>query len=271
MNRGLLAKALRESWRGTLVLGVGLAVAEVALAYALLKFQDELSVLWSQITFLQRAFRAIFGADVAGRPGPEMLSAIAWVHPAVFALVWAHAITYCTRIPAGEVDRGTIDVLLGMPVSRWQLYRTETIAWLASGAVILLLGAAGNMFGHLVAAGGARPDPRRLAIVIANLFCLYLAVGGLAWLVSAPSDRRGRAMGVVFAFVLASFLLNYLAQFWSPAERVSFLSLLHYYRPLPILHDGTWPVRDMIILLLSGGGLWTVGGFIFARRDLSTL
>jgi len=46
-------------------------------------------------------------------------------------------------------------------------------------------------------------------LVMANFFGVYLAVGGIAFLVSALSDRRGRAMAVVFAIVLASFLLNF--------------------------------------------------------------
>jgi hypothetical protein len=30
-------------------------------------------------------------------------------------------------------------------------------------------------------------------------------------------------------------------------------------------------VRDLIVLLACGAALWTAGGFIFARRDLSTV
>jgi len=271
MNRGLLAKALRESWPGTLLFGAGLALVEAILAFVLPRFQDQISILWSQVPFIQYLFQALLGADVGGRLGTEVLTCIAWLHPAVLALVWGHATVHCTRVPAGEVDRGTVDVLLGMPLSRWQIYRTEAVLWLASGIAILLMGAAGNILGSLAVAGVLRPDPRRLAGVIANLFGLYFAVGGLAWLVSALSDRRGWAMGVVFAFVLGSFLLNYLAHFWSLADHLSFLSVLHYYRPLPIFRDGAWPVRDIAVLFASGTTLWTAGGLIFARRNLSTL
>jgi ABC-2 type transport system permease protein len=271
MNRGLLAKAWHESWRTTLLIGLGLAIVEALLAYALLGFQDQMSALLSQLAFVQRIFRALLGANLSGRLGPEVLDSMAWVHPVVLALVWAHAILYCTRVPAGEVDRGTIDVLLGLPVSRWQLYCTESVVWILSGIAILFVSAAGNVLGNLFAQGGPRADPWRLAAVIVNLFCLYWAVGGLTWLVSALSDRRGKAMAVVFAFVVGSFLVNFLAQFWSPADRLSFLSVLQYYNPLPIIRDGLWPVRDMIGLLIAGGVLWTAGGLVFARRNLATL
>jgi len=272
MNRGLLAKAVRE-WRlGTLVFGAALMAVEALLALSLLQFQNQISALGSQIPVLQYALRAILGATGTGRDiGPEMIGAIAWVHPVPLALVWAHVLIYCTRVPAGEVDRGTIDILLGLPVSRWQLWRAEMLVWLAAGATVLLMGLAGNVLGNLAVSGGLHTGLRRLAIIFVNGFCLYFAVGGLTWLASAASDRRGRAIAVPFAVVLASFLLAFLAPLWSPAECVSFLSLLHYYAPLAIIRDGVWPVRDMIVLLACGGALWTAGGIVFARRDLSTL
>ena len=271
MNRGLLGKAWRESWLATLFFGAGLALFELLLAYALLDFVDQMSAILTQVKFAQRVFHALLGTNLTDRLGPEVLESIAWVHPAVLALVWAHAIIYCTRVPAGEVDRGTIDVLLGLPVSRWQIYRNESLVWLGSGIAILLLAAAGNVLGRVIAATGPRIDSWRLAALIANLFSLYLAVGGLTWLVSALSDRRGRAMAVVFVFLLGSFLLNFLTQFWSMADRLSFLSLLHYYSPLLIMRDGLWPIRDVIVLFTVGGVLWVAGGVVFSRRDLATL
>ena len=84
------------------------------------------------------------------------------------------------------------------------------------------------------------------------------------------SERRGRAVAVVFAMVLASFFLNVLAQFWSVAERLSFLSVLHYYKPFAILQEAAWPVKDMLILGCCGAVLWSAGGFIFARRNICT-
>jgi hypothetical protein len=76
---------------------------------------------------------------------------------------------------------------------------------------------------------------------------------------------------VVFVIVVASFLLNYLAQFWEPAQKFAPLGMLRYYRPLFIFRDGAWPWRDIVILLGAGALLWITGGIIFARRDLSTL
>ena len=69
--------------------------------------------------------------------------------------------------------------------------------------------------------------------------------------------------------VLPAVLL--LAQFWEPAEKVAFLGILDYYRPLFIMRDGVWPLRDMAVLLGAAAVLWTAAGVLFARRDVCTV
>ncbi len=268
MNRGLIIRALRETWPATALFGLALLAAETAVSFVLPRFQAQLSQQWLQLPFVQSIIKAMVGADVSGGIGPEIFTSIPWVHPVVLAVFWAHAIVFCTRVPSGEVDRGTIDVLLSLPVTRWTLHTSETAAWLISAAAIIALATIGNALGSTLAE--VRWEPARIAVVLVNLTCLYAAVGAIAWFLSALSDRRGRAMAAAFIVVVVSFLLNYLAQFWQPLEHIAFLSLLKYYQPLWALKDGAWPIRDIAILAGIAIAFWTAAGVISARRDLTT-
>jgi hypothetical protein len=107
--------------------------------------------------------------------------------------------------------------------------------------------------------------------VLVNLFGVYVAVGGIACLASAVSDRRGPAIGFVFTVVLASFLLNFLARFWEPAERFAFPGLLNYYRPNTILSDGVLSLGHVSALFGFGLVLWIAGGVALARRSICTV
>jgi hypothetical protein len=78
-------------------------------------------------------------------------------------------------------------------------------------------------------------------------------------------------MTTVFLVLLALFLLNYLAPFWQPLEKVVFLNPLHYHRPIGILASGAWPWRDLGILLGAGASMWLGAGVVFAIRDLRTV
>jgi ABC-2 type transport system permease protein len=271
MNRGILYKSFRETVWITLVFGVGLAALEAMLTGVIPVVFKEIPTQWLEVVFVQNMLRGLLGTDVGGVLGPTVIAAIPWVHPIALAMVWALEISLCTRLPAGEIDRGTIDILLSFPVSRIGIYLSETLVWLGAGAVVIALGLAGNTLGTWIAGPAWRVAPSLLLMMAGNLFCLYVAVGGVACLVSSMSDRRGRAVGVVFAIVLASFLLNFLAQFWDPARRLSFLSVLSYHRPMVILRDGGWPVRDMVVLLSVGAACAAAGAAVFVRRDIRTV
>ena len=271
MNMGLMLKAALEIWPVTLMCGGLLFGVEAVLAYVLPTFQSQFSTGMLQIEFVQSLVGAMLGVDASEAAGPQAFMAFPWVHPVVLALIWSHAMICCTRMPVGEIDRGTIDLTLTLPLTRWNVLRSETLVWILAGIVVLGLGLGGYLTGRSYVQADARPDVGRTLIVLMNCFCLYLAVGGLSWCVSASFDRRGPALALVFGILLASFLLNFLGPFWSVAKRFSFLGLLDYYRPMIILRDGVVPWNNMAVLLGVAFILWTAAGVIFSRRDICTV
>jgi ABC-2 type transport system permease protein len=214
---------------------------------------------------------ALLGSDLGEEISARMLQSIVWVHPVVLALVWAQEIVHCTRLPAGEIDRGTIDVLFGFPVSRRAVYVCDSLVWLAAGMLLLAAG----FLGHWVAAQtmpeDMRPALARVLLVLLNFYGVFVAVGGVAYLTSSLCSRQGRAVAVVFAIVLSSFLLSFLAQFWEPAEKVDFLSVLHFYQPAEVLRSGVLPTCDLVVLFAFGIITWALGGEILARRSICTV
>jgi len=270
MNRGLMLKAAREALSITVICAGLLFLMEVFLAYALPEFEEQLAGGLMQIAFLERIISAILGTEVGTQLSGEAFASIVWVHPTILALVWAHALIHCTRMLAGEIDRGTADLLLTLPVSRWELLVSETVVWVASGAVVLMSVFAGNVIGILVVSGPGDLSYGVRGITLVNLAALYLAVGGMAWFISSMSDRRGVALTTLFSLLVVSLLVNYLAQFWRPAERVSFLSILNYYRPMDIFQQASWPLGDIAVLLAVGVTFWIAAGKVLTRRNIHT-
>ncbi len=271
MNLGLIAKTIREVWVATLLYALALLAIEALFAHIIPSFYRELSDEWLELDFVKDMFKGLFGTEVGSLVGPGVIGAISWVHPLVLALILAYEITHCTRLPVGEIDRGTIDVLLGLPVSRMRVYVCESAVWLISGVMILGLGLVGNLVGTWTASSEHQSDLRALIVVVTNLYCLYIAVGGIAYLVSSVCDRRGRAIGIILTVMIISFLLNFLAQFSGFVKSISFLSVLSYYKPLFILREPSWPWADMLVLLAVGVIGWALGAAVFSRRDICTV
>jgi ABC-2 type transport system permease protein len=271
MMRGLFTKALYEIGPTTLLFCFSLLAVMSLLTYVLPQFQEGLGGVLDQLPFAKSMLTALLGTELGEEITARSMQILLWVHPVVLALVWTHEIVLCTRMPAGEIDRGTIDVLLGLPVSRRAVYFCESAVWLITGLLVLGMGLLGHRLAAPAMPAEIRPELSRVLLVMANLYCVYVAVGGIGFLVSSLSDRRGRAMAVVFGIVLASFLLNFVAQFWEPARQFAFLSVMKYYQPAQILRSGDFPIRDVAVLLSVGATAWLLGGEVVARRSLCTV
>ncbi len=272
MNLGLIYKSIRETWLLTLVCGIGVMLFETLIAFVLITNAAQFQEMWSKMPeFITKLITAMLGTNISELANPQQLVALAWVHPVVLAMLWAHEITFCTRVPAGEVDRGTSDILLGWPVTRWQVMVSESVVWMVSGAFLVGLATVGNVLGETIAGVSSRTPVERLLPILCNLYAMYLAVGGLAWLTSTLTDRRGRAIAVAFGVVVISFLVNFLVPFWEPAQNFAFLSVLNYYQPFEMLNAGGWPLTNIFSLVSIGLGLWLVSVLVFSRRNVSTV
>ncbi|MBI4718281.1 MAG: hypothetical protein HY763_10785 [Planctomycetes bacterium] len=270
MNRGLALKVLRETWMGTVLFCASLAAVELLLTYVLLSFfRDAPAIL--QFRVLQDVLKGMLGTEVGPTLGPEAIAAITWLHPLVLGLVWTQAVTFFTRLPAAEVERGTIDVLLSLPVSRTTAYLTTSLVGLGGGACFLAAGTVGHLAAFRFFAGDSAMPAPQVVVVALNFYAQYVAVAGLAALASACASYRARALTPALAYVAASFLHGYVARLWAPAQVLSPVNVMNYYQPLAVFMEKTWPVRDMVVLLAIGAAAWAVGGLVFARRDIRTV
>ena len=269
---GLLQKIWVEVRWPILFFSLGLFAVMSLLTALLPKVLANMDQLFDKMPMIRPLLTALLGVDPGDQVSAQLSQAFLWVHPTVLTLIWAHEVMYCTRMPAGEIDRGTADFLLCLPVSRWKIFTSETIGWLISGVCILAFGYAGHLAASTTLQPGMRLSVSNTMMVMANLGAVYLAVGSFAFLISAFSDRRGRAIGIVFAVLLASFLLNFLAQFVEWAKSISpYLSVMEYYRPAIIIQSGTFPWSDILTLLVLASGLWMAGGLVFRHRSVCTV
>jgi beta-exotoxin I transport system permease protein len=269
MQRGVLLKAIRETWLMTLLFAAGLFAFHSMLAYVMSSFYDDMVGMLSVNRLFQTMMQAMLGQDFGGAISRDAAAAFCWVHPLGLFVLCGYLMAYCTRFPVGEIDRGTIHLLLGQPVSRLGLIIGETVVGLASLLVLLGFCAVAHVLGLLAYLPDAGMVLESLPAVLVNFLALLLAVGGVACLISSISRRRLVAIGGIFAIVEASFLLNYLAPFSKTAESLTFLGALHYYRPLAIVRDGGWPIGHIAILLTVGGVFWVASAVIFTRRNLA--
>ena len=268
MNLGIIRKTTREALPLLVIMTLAIVLLESLLVGVIGDFSKELEYLWLRRPIFERFARMQLGADLGGAVTTTGLMTIGFAHPLMFAFTWVFLLTTCSRVIVGEIERGTADLLLTLPVSRGAVYTNVSVVWMAAGVPVSLAPLLGCGIGQTIFELPEPLDFSRLAILAANLFALYLAVGSATLFVSTLVSRRALAVAFVLAWLLASFLLNFLAQFWSLADGISALGVLRYYRPLPVVQTGDWPVHHIAVLLGLGAFFWGGGLWRFARRDI---
>jgi ABC-2 type transport system permease protein len=235
---------------------------------AMREFAGEITQLLLRFPILQKMIHGLLGADLAGDASLTSLITIGLAHPLLFAISWAFLITTGTRVVADEIDRGTADLLLTLPVSRVGALASVSLVCFGTAVVLGVAPWCGAWLGQQ-AFGVSEPLAlARLWIPIANLCAMYLTVTSLTLFVSCVVSRRSTAVAIVLTVLLASFLINFLAVFLPLVARFSFLGLLYYYHPLENVRSGEWPLREIGVLCGAAVVFWSMGLGWFSRRDI---
>jgi ABC-2 type transport system permease protein len=223
------------------------------------------------------------------------LLAVGYLHPLIQVIFCLWAIGRASGAIAGELERGTMELLLAQPLARWQLL----LAHLAVDVVVIPLLCLSMFAGTYVGiwlVGPLTVDTSELAnlpfavqldpdlltldpwLVWPGLWCsagLLFALSGTTLWLSACGRFRWRTVGVATLLALVMFLVNLLGQLWDDAAFLRPFTLFYYYQPQLITLQGVWQVSvaggavPMVPLLFGVGALgYAAAAWVFLRRDL---
>lgn len=209
----------------------------------------------------------VLGDQVFGGLGTTGMLGFGWNHPIAHSAGTAVAVVLGARAVAGEVENGTLELVLAQPISR----RAYLTAHIAFAVVALTLLCAAGAVGTLV---GARmfaiEDVSVVAVasVAVNFLLLLFALYAATLLASAFGREGGRALGMGVLLAVTSFLVHTVALLWSDVSGLRPFALHTYYAPRDVLAAGTIPFLSIAVLggwalVCSGAALWR-----FARRDI---
>ncbi len=268
LNWAITAKTARDSCVTVGLASLATVGFVILFVYAMVNMGTELLKFVSQFPFLKNIFELSLGIRVEGDVSINILLAVSFTHLVVVVLAWGTIIAIVTRVSVGEVEQGTADLLLSMPVSRFTVSVSTTLVWIFAAAQLAMCPLVGIWIGGRVFAADDPIHFLSFVPVAINLFALHLAIGGLSQLVSGIANRRGIAIGVVVGIALVSVTLNFIGPFIQPIQRLRFMGLLHYFRPVDIVQTARWPIQSCLVLLGIAIICWTIGTISFCRKDI---
>lgn len=209
-------------------------------------------------------------ATVAGR------ISLAYVDPVVIVLAAIWGIARGSDSVSGEINRGTMEMLLSQPVRRSAVLMTPTVITIAGAAVLAVAAWLGTYAGIATVTLNEEVSPWAYVPAATNLFALIFFVSGATTLLSSYDSYRWRTIGVMGGYYILSLVLEVMGKTVPSLSWVRNVSFLGVYEPQVLvsrfLNDPhqAWMLTLRYDLILGGLGAACFGLalFIFCRRDV---
>ena len=198
--------------------------------------------------------------------------ALAFVDPVVVLAATVWGITRGSDAVSGQVERGTMEMLLAQPVTRRAVFFTQAVATTAGAAVLcsVLLAAVWTAVSFGPWAG--KVEPERFVPAVLNVFGLMVCMAGITAAVSAADSYRWRTIGILCGFYVFSILAKLIGRMSGIFSWVGYLSVFNAYEPQRLVGGAAdaWRLLAVYDGVLLGVGVlgFVIGGIIFSRRDL---
>lgn len=220
-----------------------------------------------KMPFVRRLLTVMLGSDPLQMLTPTVLSAFAFTHPLTWTLLVVFCLTLTTGCLAGEMDRGTMDLLAALPISRVCIYNSVGLAAMCMTIPLCWVVWLGVWSGAGIA-GATEVRMDVLARVAWHLAAVMAVIVSFSTAVSAMCQRRGIAVAGAFFLVFYAFVLNVLRVIWSGLNFLKWTDFLYYYSSMQIVRDEAYQPKDIAVLLGAAGAWWIVGLAFFLRRDI---
>jgi ABC-2 type transport system permease protein len=247
--------------------GIALLIFLMQIAVsAIVHDNEKVKTMLAFIDMLPSIVKSALGGDMLRIGNTAGLIAIGYNHPFVLFLFMLFAVGTPTGLLAGEVQRGTMELILSRSVTKTQVYLCAGILTLVGMFALVFV-----MFLGTVAAVNIFTFKDRVPLaaffrIAINGGLLASTFGAFALLCAGTFSRLYAAVSVAVAFLVVNYFVAIVSNWW---PRMAFLrpATLFYLVDSSNAWQG-WPLGNLgilVVILLAAVGL---GAVIWHRRDL---
>ena len=249
--------------------------------------------------------QAVLGGSNINFNKPSDFLAVQMLHPVVMVLACLWGIGRAAGAISGEIEKGTMELLLSQPVPRDRLIFAHLIVDLLAIPLHCTAPLLGTQFG-LWAVGDfvvdyevfakkfpelkMKLDTETLQVsakdqwkAAVGLMSLIFSISGITMLISACGRSRWRVIGWAVLVILVMFIVNVLGQLWTDIAFLRPLSVFYYYQPQNVWLHSNWrldlgevwnggqpmfqiPAAPLLFAVGTAGYLGALR--VFTKRDL---
>lgn len=270
MKNQLLKNIYKElSQRRWAILGFCLGAFLFLLLYVSIypSFQNESAKFNEVLESYPKALLEAFNIDQL-----NLNSLSGYVSVEHFSLVWPLMAIFFTlsmagQTIAGEIEKGTLTVLLSLPLGRPKIIISKYL----SGIISLLIFIISSIFTLIPLA-----KLFSLSISVENVgkvallsMMFSLAVYSVGILFSSIFSEKSRVYFVVGGLLLIMYIANIVSGLIKSLDSLKYLSFFHYYQPDKAIVQGRLYLSSFIVFVVTIAVTFALSNYIFSKRDIS--
>ncbi|GAC1637421.1 MAG: hypothetical protein NVS4B8_02230 [Herpetosiphon sp.] len=192
--------------------------------------------------------------------------ALSFYHPVFLGLGSAVVVGHAADGLAGEIERGSVYLLLSRPILRRALVLGKAVEVVVGAGAVALAGWAGLSVG--LEAGGLpiQVGAGQYFAVALEAWALFATLGAITLLVSSFGRSVGRVAGIGTTVALGSFVLDIVP--WFGEGILALLNPWHHFDPPTIAASGMVGGGDLLVPALWFVAATAAAVVVFERRDL---
>lgn len=263
MNASLARKTVADRWKSTLFYGIGLVAYMFLLTSIFPTFRNMPNIEQFTENYPEDLMR-FFGSGEFDLTSFSSYMNMEFLGLMIVIIMGAYVFAFARSVTAGEVKEGTIELLVTQPVERWEIVVTKSVVMLGGITVLLAAVVASVMvFGSIF---GVDVAYRGFACYLPLAIALFFCVAGYSLLLSVMMPRGGIMAAVGLTLLL--YVLNFIGETVRSVSWVRYISIFRYYDPGRVLHRGTVPWADVLVLAGFGAAALAAAAWLFQHRDL---
>ncbi len=271
MNPALWRKAIAEAWRQFLVSALVLWLFGWLFVWLMSQFRT--GVASKLLHLLPDFVGRLAGVPLAELATPTGRLSVLYVHAVTLVVLVGWALGRGSAVVSGEIGRGTMDLLLVLPIRRRSVIAASAVVTTAGTALLVLALWLGQGMG-LVTVALEEPVPLgRFLPGAMNLAAMIFCLAAITTLFSSwDRDRWHTILWVGGVFTLSA-ILKMVARLWSAGAWLRYVSFLTAYEPQRLVLAApeeaarlAWQYNGTLVGL--GVAAYLAAAAVFSWRDI---
>jgi ABC-2 type transport system permease protein len=258
----LVSHTIRMQLRTAIIWGAAIGLYSAAMVASFTAIEGSAAKLNQLMEAYPKGMLEAFGVTDLGDPANYLHSQVFGLAP--LALSFFPILALANAI-AGAEERGTIDVLLGNPLPRWQLVAGNFIAVAVS--LLEICAIVGLLTWGTAVLIDVDLGLQEVAEAVLNLWPICIVFGALALLCSALFHRRSLAIAIPAFLLFGTYLIDTIGRASEDLEDWRPISVFYYYGSA-IENGIDWAHFGGITLVALALAL--LAALAFRRRDIYT-